>query len=148
MNGILDNSTSLTSRLWAALAVTAVVVLTACGTSSAASFDGSARPSEEGHFVGSVSSTPPVPPVNEMHNWTFHLEDADGVPIEGASITVHGDMPAHGHGLPTEPRVTDYLGNGDYLVEGMQFQMGGEWYVEFVIAADGIEDVVRFDFTL
>lgn len=140
--------TLLTSRLRAALAVTAVAVLTACGTSSAAGFDGSPRASAEGHFVGSVSSTPPVPPVNEMHTWTIHLEDADGVPIDGASIGVDGDMPAHGHGMPTQPRVTDYLGNGDYLVDGMQFQMGGEWYVEFSIAVDSVEDVVRFDFTL
>jgi hypothetical protein len=83
-----------------------------------------------------------------MHTWTLHLEDKAGSPVENAEITVEGDMPAHGHGLPTEPRVTEYLGNGDYLVEGMQFQMGGEWYVEFTIAADGATDILRFDFRL
>ena len=52
-----------------------------------------------------------------------------------AAITVDGDMPQHGHGLPTRPQVTKHLGNGDYLVEGMKFQMGGWWVVDFTIDA-------------
>jgi hypothetical protein len=42
----------------------------------------------------------------------------NGEPVENATIAVDGDMPEHGHGLPTCPQVTKYLGNGDYLVEG------------------------------
>jgi len=64
------------------------------------------------------------------------------------NIRVDGDMPEHGHGLPTRPRVTAYLGNGDYLVEGMKFQMTGWWYVEFDVSAGGTQDTVRFDFVL
>ena len=33
-------------------------------------------------------------------------------------------MPQHGHGLPTKPRVTRPLGNGDHLVEGDEVQHG------------------------
>ena len=40
-------------------------------------------------------------------------------------LKVDGDMPQHGHGLPTRPRVTRNLGNGDYQIEGVKFQMGG-----------------------
>jgi hypothetical protein len=83
-----------------------------------------------------------------MHTWVLHLEGRDSQPVEEAQITVDGDMPAHGHGLPTQPLVTEYLGDGDYLVEGVQFQMDGEWYLEFNVSAGGVTDTVRFDFTL
>ena len=52
-------------------------------------------------------------------------------------IQVSGDMPEHRHGMPTQPQVTQNLGGGDYLVEGMRFQMGGWWAVTFAIDADG-----------
>ncbi len=87
-------------------------------------------------------------PINQLHTWTVHLETPDGQPVEDATMTVDGDMPQHGHGLPTQPLVTQYLGNGDYLVEGMKFQMTGWWYVEFVINQDGQQDTVRFDMIL
>ena len=122
-------------------------VATACG-GPAPTFDGALRASASGELRGSVTSAPAPPPVGQMHTWTLHLETAAGDPLEGAAISVDGDMPAHGHGLPTQPRVTTYLGDGDYVVEGMQFQMGGEWFVQFEISAPGVEDSIRFDFTL
>jgi hypothetical protein len=57
-------------------------------------------------------------------------------------------MPQHGHGLPTAPQVTEYLGNGDYLVEGMKFQMGGWWEVRFNITAGDLNDTITFNLTL
>lgn len=125
-------------------------LVTACGANASEPphFDGAERVSAAGLLHGSVRSTPSPPPVNEMHSWTLHIEDEASNPVEDAQITVEGDMPEHGHGLPTEPRVTEYLGDGDYLVEGMQFQMGGDWYVEFTITADGATDTLRFDFRL
>ncbi len=83
------------------------------------------RLSEQGLFNVSYTASTGTVPVNQMHQWTLHVEMADGQPVEDATITVDGDMPQHGHGLPTKPQVTKYLGNGDYLVEGMKFQMGG-----------------------
>jgi hypothetical protein len=128
------------------LAAGLLALATACGGPPV--FDGADRASAGGLFHGSVSSTPTPPPVNEMHTWTLHLEDDEGHALEEAEIAVDGDMPSHGHGMPTQPRVTEYLGDGNYLVEGMQFQMGGEWYVEFTITADGATDTLRFDFRL
>jgi hypothetical protein len=83
-----------------------------------------------------------------MHQWTLHVESADGRPVEDATINVDGDMPQHGHGLPTSPRVTKYLGNGDYLVDGMKFQMGGWWLMDFTISAKGQTDAVHFNMML
>jgi YtkA-like len=106
-------------------------------------------PTAQQHFI--VSYTPSVspPPINQLHTWTVRVTRPDGQPVEGAHITVDGDMPQHGHGLPTRPQVTRYLGDGKYLVEGMKFQMGGWWVADFTITdAEGQTDTVRFNFIL
>jgi hypothetical protein len=76
------------------------------------------------------------------------VETAAGEVVESAVITVDGGMPAHNHGLPTAPEVTGYLCNGDYLVEGMMFQMPGHWQVNFVINAGGQSDSVIINLVL
>jgi hypothetical protein len=86
--------------------------------------------------------------INQLHSWTLHVETPEGRPVENAVIAVDGDMPQHGHGLPTQPQVTQALGNGDYLVEGMKFQMGGWWVVDFTIDAAGQPDTVQFNMIL
>jgi hypothetical protein len=50
--------------------------------------------------------------------------------------------------MPTHPLVTQNLGNGDYLVEGMKFQMGGWWVIDFDISAAGVSDRVSFNLIL
>jgi YtkA-like len=98
-----------------------------------------------------VSYTPSVtpPPINQLHTWTVRVTTPDGQPVEGATIAVDGDMPQHGHGLPTRPQVSRYLGDGRYLVEGMKFQMGGWWVADFTVTdATGQTDSVRFNFIL
>ena len=82
-------------------------------------------------------------PVRSLQVWTLHVETAEGSPVDAATITMNGGMPQHGHGLPTKPRVTRELGNGDHLVEGMKFNMGGWWVVKFrVNAAQGTDSLV------
>ena len=106
------------------------------------------RESENGIFRVSYTPSTGTIPINEMHEWTLHVEDANGTPVDDATITVDGDMPEHGHGLPTSPRVTRNLGNGDYLVEGLKFQMGGWWLMDFTITANGQTDAVHFNMML
>ena len=106
------------------------------------------RLSDNGLFRVSYVSSEDIIPVNQMHQWTLHIETVDGELVEDAIITVDGDMPEHGHGLPTRPQVTEYLGNGDYLVEGMKFQMGGWWVMDFTIATNGHTDAVHFNMKL
>ena len=85
-----------------------------------------------------VSFTSELDPIeiNRIHSWVLHVEGSDGDPLEGAEITLEGGMPAHDHGLPTLPRITAELGNGDYRVEGMRFHMGGDWEITVTISAD------------
>ena len=87
-------------------------------------------------------------PINTMQSWILHVETPDGLPVENAQINVDGDMPQHGHGLPTRPQVTEYLGNGDYKVEGLKFHMQGWWIVEFDIAGQDKSDHVTFNLVL
>lgn len=87
-------------------------------------------------------------PVGRLHAWTLHVARADGTPVTDATIAVDGDMPQHLHGLPTRPRVTRNFGNGDYLVEGVKFQMGGWWVMDFDITEGGRTERVRFHLQL
>ena len=104
--------------------------------------------SEQGLYQIGYTSDRGAVPVNQIQSWTLHVERADGQPVENATITVDGDMPQHGHGLPTRPQVTRDLGNGDYKVEGLKFHMPGWWVMDFVVTADGQSDQVRFNLML
>jgi hypothetical protein len=109
---------------------------------------GTTRTSENGLYVVSFTSAIDPIAINEMHTWTLHVEDVDGAAVENAVIKVSGDMPEHLHGMPTQPQVTQNLGAGDYLVEGMRFQMGGWWTVTFDIETGDAADSVTFNLQL
>ena len=87
-------------------------------------------------------------PINKIHAWTLKVKTSDGRPVEGAEISIDGDMPEHGHGLPTQPEVTEELGEGSYLVEGMKFSMPGWWILQFFIVTADMEDTVTFNLLL
>lgn len=101
--------------------------------------------SDQGNFnVSYESSITPIP-LNQIHAWTIHVETSDGQLLDPVEIRIDGGMPQHGHGLPTEPRMTQDLGSGDYLVEGMKFNMPGWWTVTFHITAGDLSDSVTFN---
>lgn len=106
------------------------------------------RTSAQGLFKGTIRPGMDPIPTNQIHTWTLHVETPDGQPVENATITLKGGMPQHGHGLPTQPVVSQYLGKGDYLVEGMDFQMTGWWVVDFDVNAGGKSDRVSFNLML
>lgn len=86
--------------------------------------------------------------INTLHGWILHIEDASGQPVLGATIEATGGMPAHDHGLPTRPRVTTEIGDGDYRLDGLRFHMGGTWEITFNISANGKSDIVVVTVTL
>ena len=100
-----------------------------------------------GVFLASYETSLQPVAINTLHTWTLQLSDADGHPVSDAEISISGDMPGHGHGLPTAPQARA-LGDGAYALEGMQFQMTGDWYVELLIHAGGRSDTLRIDFTI
>jgi hypothetical protein len=106
------------------------------------------RLSAAGQFRATIAPQGDSIPKGRLHRWTLHLETASGTPVDSAEIVVGGGMPQHGHGLPTKPRVTQALGNGYHLVEGMKFNMGGWWVVTFRVKTPAGQDSVVFNVQL
>ncbi len=101
------------------------------------------RASGAGLYVATIHPQGDSIPKGKLQRWTLHLATAAGTSVDSATLSVDGGMPQHGHGLPTKPRVTRALGNGDHLVEGLKFNMGGWWVVKFRInSAQGSDSVV------
>ena len=106
------------------------------------------RVSDEQQFqVQFTSKLNPVV-INTLHTWILHIENRSGEPAANAVIQVSGGMPEHDHGLPTRPRVTENLGDGNYLLEGLKFHMGGLWQVTLSIQQGAVSDSVTFDLNL
>ncbi len=78
--------------------------------------------------------------INKIHSWVLSVRTSNGAPVTTAEISVLGGMPLHDHGMPTRPRVTEYLGEGRYRLEGMRFHMNGRWEVSVTVKADGKVD--------
>jgi len=106
------------------------------------------RRSESGLYRGTILPQGDSISQGRLQRWTLHLETANGAPVDSATVSVDGGMPQHGHGLPTRPRVTRALGNGDHLVEGMKFNMGGWWVVKFRVNATPGSDSLVFNVKL
>jgi hypothetical protein len=76
------------------------------------------------------------------------LTTPDGTPVENAAISVDRGMPQHGHGLPTRPEATAYLGAGRYRIGGFKFTMKGWWELKFAIRAAKGDDEAVFNLML
>jgi len=97
--------------------------------------------------VYDVALVPPAqaPAINQMHSWKVKLATPEGTPVHGATFRVDGGMPQHGHGLPTQPRVTREIEAGVYALDGMKFSMTGWWEVKLDIDSPQGADKVTFN---
>jgi hypothetical protein len=109
---------------------------------------GRVRTSESGLYRAAIKPEGDSIPKGKLQKWTLHLDAANGAPVHAATVAVDGGMPQHGHGLPTKPRVTREIGEGDYLVEGMKFNMGGWWVVKFRVSSTVGVDSLVFNLSL
>lgn len=107
-----------------------------------------ARPTDAGKYL--VEITPVAQPVqvNRIHSWQIVLRTAAGAPVQGATIRISGGMPEHGHGLPTQPRVSPQDMPGRYLLEGMKFSMIGWWEIKLAVESMAGLDTVTFNTVL
>jgi hypothetical protein len=129
----------------------AVTLLAGCTASAQApkNLDYSrTRSSEQGVYRGTIRPAGDSIPQGRLQSWMLHLETATGASVDSVNVTVDGGMPQHGHGLPTKPQVTRDLGNGDHLVEGMKFNMGGWWVVKFHVSSAAGNDSLVFNISL
>lgn len=83
--------------------------------------------------------------LGQFHRWTLAIEH-HGQPFSLQAISVDGGMPGHGHGLPTQPRITGQLGEGRYVLEGLKFNMPGRWRLVFDLRSALGEDRVVLEF--
>ena len=92
-------------------------------------------PSELGHYR--IGARPAVPPVglHQMHDWIVRIEHREGNSEIPTAIHFDGGMPSHGHGFVTQPRVTQNLGDGEFLVEGVKFHMPGAWVLRITVTS-------------
>jgi hypothetical protein len=104
--------------------------------------------SHMGLFKISYRSVADPVPVGRIITWELTVRTPDGKPVKGADIRILGDMPEHGHGLPTVPEVTETGTDGVYAVEGLKFSMPGWWVVTFHIQAGDMTDHVSFNLLL
>ncbi|MEM7612869.1 MAG: cytochrome c peroxidase [Pseudomonadota bacterium] len=86
--------------------------------------------------------------IGEFQAWYLRLTDAQKTPIRGARILVGGGMRGHGHGLPTQPQVVEQMQAGTYLIEGLRFNMAGDWTLAFSIDSAQARDRVLFELSL
>jgi hypothetical protein len=139
--------TSTTIALLTAVALT----LASCGTGAArpaaSEFGLGPRASAEGLYIATLQPGTSLQP-RKMQTIEVSIKDAAGKPVDGASITVDGGMPEHGHGLPTQPRVTRSLGDGGYEIGGVRFNMGGWWELKLAIETASGTDTVTFNLQL
>ena len=103
------------------------------------------KPTNAGTYRVALVPPAQAPAINQMHSWTVRLATPQGQPVHGATFSVDGGMPQHGHGLPTKPRVTRELADGSYQIDGMKFSMTGWWEVKLDIRGPQGADQVTFN---
>ncbi len=103
------------------------------------------KPTSAGIYRVALQPPAQPPAINQMHSWKVTLATADGKPVPGAKFAVDGGMPQHGHGLPTQPRVTRELDDGTYQLDGMKFSMTGWWELKLGVQAEPGPDQVTFN---
>lgn len=135
----------LLSTVTRALALAVLTILGACSTPPADLDLSLSHPSATKKFVVALHPPATPAPINQIHSWKIKLASPTGQPIAHARIAVDGGMPQHGHGLPTQPQVTQELGDGLYLLEGMKFSMTGWWEIKLAIHTPEASDTVTFN---
>ncbi|HEY0157610.1 MAG TPA: FixH family protein [Thermoanaerobaculia bacterium] len=105
------------------------------------------RTSAQGLYTATLEPAESLRP-RKMQTVRVALRDSAGRAVDGAALTVDGGMPQHGHGLPTRPRVTQSLGDGVYVIEGVRFNMGGWWELKLAIDGKAGSDQVTFNLAL
>ncbi len=80
--------------------------------------------------------------INHYQTWGIYIEDATGKALSHAVLKVDANMPAHGHGLLTQPRIAPGDAPGRYRVEGLRFHMPGHWEIRLQVNHAGKQDAL------
>jgi len=104
------------------------------------------KESENGNYIVTLYSNDPTIPLKKIHTWTVNVKTKNGKIVDDAKVYIFGGMPMHKHDFPTKPIIKQYMGDGNYKVEGIKFSMLGHWQMRFNIKQkNGVRDRVVFD---
>ena len=157
----MQNTNSTAQRRKTVLTLLAFTLLTgaaACGSMMTMLHGGPDRPAASEFGLGPRHSSAglytvslePVEPLakRKLQVVRVRVLDAEGKPVDDATMLVNGGMPQHGHGLPTKPRVTGRIDAGLYEIGGVRFNMGGWWEFKLAIRGRAGADSVTFNIAL
>ena len=116
------------------IAILGALVLSACGP----------RGEQAGTLDVTIVSVSPDPAAVGDAEIILQVRDADGNPLEDATIEVEGNMTHAG----MQPVIveTENLGEGKYATKGFKFAMGGDWVIIVrATLADGATAERRID---
>ena len=80
-------------------------------------------------------------PLNQLFDLVVSV--ADTPPDSSVTIFVDATMPAHGHGMNTEPTVAPTSVQGQFLVSNMNLHMPGEWSLSILVMYGDVAEQVR-----
>lgn len=78
----------------------------------------------------SIKLVPEEKPIHigKLHRWVVTItERQSNQKVRPDTLEVSGGMPAHGHGLPSNPVVTEYNPETGWYIDGVKFNMAGLW---------------------
>lgn len=105
-----------------------------CAESESGCFDPTWSVRSE-NYVLSLQSASPAPPIRGENTWVIKVVDTSaGSPVE-CELDVTPFMPEHNHGSPTQPNVKR-LGEGEYEITNIVFNMSGLWEMRFDVICD------------
>jgi hypothetical protein len=142
---VLPPLTAMFQQLLRVFSLLALAALAACMSPPAGLNVSQERFTTDNKYSIAIHALGEPVTINKMHAWEIRLRSPSGEAVPGATIRVGGGMPQHGHGFPTQPRVTKELGDGRYLVEGIKFSMPGWWEIKLNINGAYGEDVITFN---
>jgi hypothetical protein len=82
---------------------------------------------------------------NRATSWTVEVRTASGAPVGDAALSLESWMPDDDRVGTVWPRVTSYVGDGRYRIEGLRFDRHGWWNVRLQISAAGGTDSLAFN---
>ena len=87
-----------------------------------------------------------APTVGDFQNCSLKLKSTQALPSD-LTIAMEGGMPAHGHGLPTAPKVVATGKVGEYRIDGLKYSMTGEWLLGFMLQSKSLNDKIVYKFS-
>jgi YtkA-like protein len=102
-------------------------------------------PSHNGAYRASL--VPSSDPAGRLDStaWTVEVQTATGAPVKDATLALESWTPDDDGAPATRARVTRYVGDGRYEVEGLRLDRRGWWNVRLQISRPGATDSLAFN---